>query len=50
MKKYDLRSDTITLQTDAMRKAMYMAEVGDDVYGEDKTVNPSSGHGKGAHR
>ena len=39
MKKYDLRSDTITLQTEGMRKAMYMAEVGDDVYGEDKTVN-----------
>lgn len=39
MKKYDLRSDTITLQTPEMREAMYHAEVGDDVYGEDKTVN-----------
>ena len=39
MKKYDLRSDTITLQTPEMREAMYHAEVGDDVYSEDKTVN-----------
>jgi threonine aldolase len=35
----DLRSDTITLPTDAMREAMARAEVGDDVYGEDPTVN-----------
>lgn len=35
----DLRSDTITLPTDEMRRAMYEAEVGDDVYGEDPTVN-----------
>lgn len=35
----DLRSDTVTLPTEAMRKAMYEAEVGDDVYGEDATVN-----------
>lgn len=34
----DLRSDTVTMPTPAMRKAMYEAEVGDDVYGEDKTV------------
>ncbi len=34
----DLRSDTVTLPTAAMRKAMYDAEVGDDVYGEDPTV------------
>jgi threonine aldolase len=34
----DLRSDTITRPTDAMRKAMAAAEVGDDVYGEDPTV------------
>ncbi|MGC9361113.1 MAG: beta-eliminating lyase-related protein, partial [Anaerolineae bacterium] len=33
----DLRSDTVTLPTEAMRKAMYEAEVGDDVYGEDPT-------------
>lgn len=35
----DLRSDTVTKPTDEMRKAMYNAEVGDDVYGEDPTVN-----------
>ncbi len=39
MKIVDLRSDTVTLPTPAMRKAMYKAEVGDDVYGEDPTVN-----------
>jgi threonine aldolase len=35
----DLRSDTVTKPTPAMRKAMFEAEVGDDVYGEDPTVN-----------
>lgn len=35
----DLRSDTVTQPTEAMRRAMYEAEVGDDVYGEDNTVN-----------
>jgi threonine aldolase len=35
----DLRSDTVTKPTDGMRKAMARAEVGDDVYGEDPTVN-----------
>jgi threonine aldolase len=35
----DLRSDTVTRPTEAMRKAMAEAEVGDDVYGEDPTVN-----------
>ncbi|KAJ1440796.1 pyridoxal phosphate-dependent transferase [Ochromonadaceae sp. CCMP2298] len=35
----DLRSDTITRPTPAMRKAMAEAEVGDDVFGEDPTVN-----------
>jgi threonine aldolase len=35
----DLRSDTVTRPTDAMRKAMADAEVGDDGYGEDPTVN-----------
>ena len=35
----DLRSDTVTLPTPAMREAMYKAEVGDDVYGEDPTIN-----------
>lgn len=34
----DLRSDTLTKPTDAMRAAMVAAEVGDDVYGEDPTV------------
>lgn len=35
----DLRSDTVTRPTPAMREAMATAEVGDDVYGEDPTVN-----------
>lgn len=35
----DLRSDTVTHPTPAMREAMARAEVGDDVYGEDPTVN-----------
>ena len=35
----DLRSDTVTKPTEAMRAAMAAAEVGDDVYGEDPTVN-----------
>lgn len=35
----DLRSDTVTKPTDEMRRAMAEAEVGDDVYGEDPTVN-----------
>ena len=35
----DLRSDTVTRPTPAMREAMFRAEVGDDVYGEDPTVN-----------
>src|SRR5213082_3158124 len=35
----DLRSDTVTKPTPAMRRAMAQAEVGDDVYGEDPTVN-----------
>lgn len=40
MKEYiDLRSDTVTQPTPAMRKAMAEAEVGDDVFGEDPTVN-----------
>ena len=38
-KVVDLRSDTLTKPTAAMRKAMAEAEVGDDVYGEDPTVN-----------
>jgi threonine aldolase len=39
MKRIDLRSDTVTQPTDAMRQAMATARVGDDVYGEDPTVN-----------
>ncbi len=35
----DLRSDTITKPTNAMRKVIAEAEVGDDVYGEDPCVN-----------
>jgi threonine aldolase len=38
-KKIDLRSDTVTKPTPEMRKAMAEADVGDDVYGEDPTVN-----------
>jgi threonine aldolase len=39
MKSIDLRSDTVTRPTPEMRAAMVNAEVGDDVYGEDPTVN-----------
>jgi len=39
MRIVDLRSDTITRPTEAMRVAMAEAEVGDDVFGEDPTVN-----------
>lgn len=39
MKIIDLRSDTVTKPTDKMRQAMAAADVGDDVYGEDPTVN-----------
>src|SRR4051812_36249959 len=35
----DLRSDTVTKPTEAMRQAMAQAEVGDDVYEEDPTIN-----------
>ncbi len=38
MKRIDFRSDTVTLPTDNMRKAMFEAIVGDDVYNEDPTV------------
>lgn len=34
----DLRSDTVTVPTEKMRRAMYSAEVGDDVYGDDTTM------------
>ncbi|MFW6189823.1 MAG: threonine aldolase family protein [Planctomycetota bacterium] len=38
-KTIDLRSDTVTVPTEPMREAMAEAEVGDDVYGEDPSVN-----------
>jgi len=40
----DLRSDTVTRPTAAMREAMAAAEVGDDVYGDDPTVNALEAH------
>jgi threonine aldolase len=39
MENVDLRSDTVTQPTSAMRRAMAQADVGDDVYGEDPTIN-----------
>jgi hypothetical protein len=39
MRIVDLRSDTVTLPSDEMREAMARAELGDDVFGEDPTVN-----------
>lgn len=39
MKTIDLRSDTVTLPTPAMREAMLAAPLGDDVFGDDPTVN-----------
>ncbi len=39
MKYIDLRSDTVTQPTEEMRRAMYEAELGDDVYGDDPTIN-----------
>jgi threonine aldolase len=39
VQRIDLRSDTVTRPTPAMREAMAAAEVGDDVFGEDPTVN-----------
>lgn len=39
MDTIDLRSDTVTKPSESMRRAMAEAEVGDDVYGEDPTVN-----------
>jgi threonine aldolase len=43
MDMIDLRSDTVTKPTPEMREAMAKAEVGDDVYGEDPTVNRLQG-------
>ena len=39
MTAIDLRSDTVTKPTDEMRRAMAAAEVGDDVFGEDPSIN-----------
>ena len=39
MKPIDLRSDTVTLPSQEMREAMATADLGDDVFGEDPTVN-----------
>jgi len=39
MHKIDLRSDTVTRPTPEMLQYMFQAEVGDDVYNEDPTVN-----------
>jgi threonine aldolase len=39
VRRVELRSDTFTLPTAAMREAMHQAELGDDVWGEDPTVN-----------
>ncbi len=44
MQLIDLRSDTVTQPSEAMRKAIASAEVGDDVYGEDPTVNRLQEH------
>ncbi|HEX5092729.1 MAG TPA: low-specificity L-threonine aldolase [Burkholderiales bacterium] len=43
----DLRSDTVTRPTEAMRRAMAAAEVGDDVFGDDPTVNRLQAHAAG---
>ncbi|MDP4094656.1 MAG: low-specificity L-threonine aldolase [Bacillota bacterium] len=45
MKYIDLRSDTVTVPTQAMRDAMYRAEVGDDVYEDDPTVKELEAYG-----
>ncbi|WP_421215878.1 low-specificity L-threonine aldolase [Aeromonas jandaei] len=45
MRYIDLRSDTVTQPTDTMRQAMLHAEVGDDVYGEDPSVNALEAYG-----
>ena len=39
MKTIDLRSDTVTKPVAEMKQAMFAAQLGDDVYGEDPTVN-----------
>ena len=47
MEYIDLRSDTVTRPTPEMREAMAEAEVGDDVYGDDPTVNRLEEAGRG---
>ncbi len=44
MKPVDLRSDTVTRPTPAMREAMMRAEIGDDVFGDDPSVNALQEH------
>lgn len=44
MKYIDLRSDTVTKPTERMREAMFHAEVGDDVYEDDRTTNELEGY------
>ena len=39
MELIDLRSDTVTRPTKQMTEAMFSAKIGDDVFGEDETVN-----------
>ncbi|MDC0145200.1 beta-eliminating lyase-related protein [bacterium] len=39
MKAIDLRSDTVTLPSDEIRQAIFEAQLGDDVFQEDNTVN-----------
>jgi beta-eliminating lyase len=46
----DLRSDTVTLPTDEMREAIARAELGDDVYGEDPTVDRLEPYHRGGTR
>ena len=46
MDRVDFRSDTVTWPTPEMREAMARAVVGDDVYGEDPTVNRHSRNGR----
>jgi len=41
----DLRSDTVTVPTEEMKEAMFSAKVGDDVFGDDETVNNLEGLG-----
>ncbi|WP_429081137.1 low-specificity L-threonine aldolase [Aeromonas bivalvium] len=47
MRYIDLRSDTVTQPTDAMRQVMLHAQVGDDVYGEDPAVNALEAYAAG---